>query len=87
MITEREKCCGGVFVDDIVLLAPSKSSLKSLLNKAHEWDIKNKMTFEISKCATLVIKVIKFIASKYYENLHLLNTNQYIYIDIPFNES
>ena len=28
VITEKKKCCGGLFADDIVLLAPTKSSLK-----------------------------------------------------------
>jgi len=49
VITERKECCSDLFVDDIVLLTPSKSSLKNLLEKAHNWSIKNKMTFGISK--------------------------------------
>ena len=39
---------GGLFADDIVLLAPTKSSLKNLLNIAHDWGIKNEMTFGIN---------------------------------------
>jgi len=32
-----------------------------ILNKVHEWAIKNEMTFGINKCATLVVKSIIFI--------------------------
>ncbi|KAG4090952.1 ribosomal protein S26e-domain-containing protein [Neocallimastix lanati (nom. inval.)] len=28
-------CCGGLFADDIVLVAPSKQALKKILNKIH----------------------------------------------------
>ena len=39
----------GLFADDIVLVAPSKQALKKILNKVHEWVIKNEMTFGINK--------------------------------------
>jgi len=68
VITEKKMCCGGLFADDIVLLAPTKSSLKNLLNIAHDWGIKNGMTFGINKCATLVVKPKNFIPSRHYEN-------------------
>jgi len=35
----------GLFADDIFLLLPTKSSFKNLLNKVHDWGIKNKVTF------------------------------------------
>jgi len=53
---DSQYCCGGLFADDIVLVAPSKQALKKILNKVHEWAIKNEMTFGINKCATLVVK-------------------------------
>ena len=94
VITEKKKCCGGLFADDIVLLAPTKSSLKNLLNIAHDWGIKNEMTFGINKCATLVVKPKNFIPSRHYENPtfrlgmnYIPSTNQYTYLGIPFNES
>jgi len=58
---DSQYCCGGLFADDIVLVAPSKHALKKILNKVHEWAIKNEMTFGINKCATLVVKQINFV--------------------------
>ena len=46
---------------DIVLVAPSKQALKKILNKVHEWAIKNEMTFGINKCSILIVKLIKFV--------------------------
>jgi len=37
---EFQYYCGGLFADDIVLVAPSKQALKKILNKVHEWAIK-----------------------------------------------
>ena len=53
---DSQYCCGGLYADDIVLNALSKQVLKKILNKVHEWAIKNEMTFGINKCATLVVK-------------------------------
>ena len=50
------KCCGSLFADDIVLLAPSKTALEHLLGKVDAWAQKNEMSFGIQKCATLVVK-------------------------------
>ena len=36
-----KRCCGGFFAEDVVLKAPSKSCLRILLNKIHEWVIQN----------------------------------------------
>ena len=65
---EFQYCCGGFFSDDIVLVAPSKQALKEILNKVHEWTIKNKMTFGINKCATFVVKPISFVKPINYED-------------------
>ena len=46
---KSQYCCGGLFADDIVLVAPSKLALKKLLKKVHKWAIKNEMTFGINK--------------------------------------
>ena len=58
---DSQYCCGGLFADDIVLVAPSKQALKKILNKLHEWAITNEMIFGINKCATLVVKPINFV--------------------------
>jgi len=36
VIVERKKCCGGLFANDIILIAPGKKSLRKSLNKSHE---------------------------------------------------
>lgn len=91
---ESQYCCGGLFADDIVLVAPSKQALKKILNKVHEWAIKNEMTFGINKCATLVVKPINFVKPINYEDPSffigsnkLPKTDNYTYLGIPFDES
>jgi len=64
---ESQYCCGGLFADDTVLVAPSKQALKKILNKVHVWAIKDEMTFGINKCATLVVKSINFVKPINYE--------------------
>ena len=91
---ESQYYCSGLFADDIVLVAPSKQALnKKILNKVHEWAIKNEMTFGINKCATLV-KPIDFVKPINYEDPSffidsnkLPKTDNYTYLDIPFDES
>ena len=56
----RKKCCGGLFADDVVLIAPSAKNLEKLLKKVHRWTNLNEMTFGIEKCATMVIKPMNF---------------------------
>ena len=56
LILEEKKCCGGLFADDVVLIAPSAKNLEKLLKKVHKWANLNEMTFGIEKCATMVIK-------------------------------
>ena len=34
----RKKCCGGLFADDVVLIAPSAKNLEKLLKKVHRWN-------------------------------------------------
>jgi len=71
-----------------------KSSFKRLLNKAHDWDIKNKMILGINKWAILVAKPKNFIPLRHHKNPtiklginFLLNINHLIYHRIPFNKS
>ena len=91
---DSQCCCGGLFEDDIVLVAPSKQALKKILNKIHEWAFKNEMTFGINKCATLVVKSINFVKPINYEDpsffigsKKLPKTDNYTYLGIPFDES
>jgi ketopantoate reductase len=39
----RKKCCGGLFADDVVLIAPSAKNLEKLLKKVHRWANLNEM--------------------------------------------
>jgi len=91
---ETQYYCGRLFADDIVLVAPSKQALKKILNKVNEWAIKNEMTFGINKCATLVVKPIKFVKPINYEDPFffigsnkLSKTGNSTYLGIPFDES
>ena len=91
---EPGKCCGGLFADDIVLVAPSKKNLKKILNKVHNWAIRNEMTFGINKCATLVIKPINFNTLVNYFDLSfffginkILKCNKCFYLGIPFDNT
>jgi len=34
LILEEKKCCGGLFADDVVLIAPSAKNLEKLLKKS-----------------------------------------------------
>jgi len=56
----RKKCCGVLFADDVVLIAPSAKNIEKLLKKVHKWADLNEMTFGIEKCATMFYKTIKF---------------------------
>jgi len=33
----RKKCCGGLFADDVVLIAPNAKNLEILLKKVPQW--------------------------------------------------
>jgi hypothetical protein len=76
IIERKKKCCGCVFVDDIVLLNPKKSSL----NKVHDWGVKNEIIFGISYCPTLVAK-LKNLISSVFINIHIL---EYLSMIIEF---
>jgi len=63
----NKKCCGGLFADDIVLIAPSERKMKALLRHVFCWANKNEMSFGINKCATMVIKPLNFVLYPGYE--------------------
>ncbi len=89
----NKKCCGGLFADDIVLIAPSEKNLQKLLNRVFRWANKNEMTFGINKCATMVIKPINYISPlfssdpTFYIGMYSIpKTTSYTYLGIPFTE-
>jgi len=53
------KCCGSLFTDDIVLIAPSQMAMDHLLERVQAWALKNEMVFDINKCATLAVKLLR----------------------------
>jgi len=61
-----------------------------ILNKVHEWAIKNEMTFGINNCATIVVKPINFVKPINYaffiDSDKLPKTDNYTYLGIPFDE-
>jgi len=65
LILEEKKCCGGLFADNVVLIAPCAKNLEILLKKVHKWANLNEMTFGIEKCATMVIKPMNFQSPPY----------------------
>ena len=88
------RCCGGLFADDIVIVAPSRNAMKKILNRVYSWSIKNEMTFGINKCATMVVKPLNFIRTNNYQDptfylgIHTIpKTTCYTYLGIPFDES
>jgi len=88
----NKKCCGGLFADDIVLIAPSERKMKALLRYVFCWANKNEMSFGINKCATMVIKSLNFASYPGYEEptFHLgmysiPKASVYIYLDILFS--
>ena len=58
-----KRCCGGLFADDIVLCAPTRSQLKKLLKFASKWARNNEMQFGINKNVSLVARgeVFRFL--------------------------
>ena len=92
------KCCGSLFADDIVLLAPSKTAMEHLLQKVYTWAQKNEMSFGIQKCATLVVKPLCTDPSQqkneydpdptfYLGEEPIPQTTCYTYLGIPFDEN
>ena len=90
---KKSKCCGGLFADDIVLISPTKSSLKKLLNHVNNWAKINEMSFGINKCATMTINPSNFDSSNfneptfYLDNQPIPKTSCYTYLGIPFENS
>jgi len=78
VIVERKKCCGGLFADDIVLIALGKKSLRKSLNKVHEWAIKP-LHFKNQD---------GYVDPTFHLGFNPIpKTTQYTYLGIPFNES
>ncbi len=89
----NKRCCGGLFADDIVLIAPSARKLQRLLNHVLHWANINEMTFGISKCATMVIKPKDFKYTPgyvdptfYFSMTSIPKVSCYTYLGIPFSE-
>jgi len=89
----NKKCCGGLFADDIVLIAPREKKLKKLLNKVFLWTNKNEMTFGVNNCATMVIKPLNYVSPlfssepTFYLGMYAIpKTSSYIYLGIPFTD-
>jgi len=96
----RKKGCGGLFADDVALIASSakkfrKIILKKTKKKVHKWVNLNEMTFGIEKWATMVIKPMNFQfppkkKKNYSDSTFYLGMNttpkvfSYIYLGIPF---
>ena len=53
-------CCGGLFADDVVLIAPSSSALRNMLVQVSSWANINEMKFGINKCANIIIRPKNF---------------------------
>jgi len=51
-----KRCCRGLFADDIMLCAQTRSKLKKLLELASKWTRNNEIQFGINKCASLVVR-------------------------------
>jgi len=58
--TGSSSYCGGLFTNDIVLIAPTKNSLKYLLHNVHKWAKINEMNF-VNECTTKVMKPPKLV--------------------------
>ena len=89
----NKRCCGGLFADDIVLVAPSKKNLQKMLSSVLNWANTNEMSFGINKCATMVIKPIDFsrppnyIDPTFYLGMYSIpKVTCYTYLGIPFDE-
>ena len=89
----NKRCCGGLFADNIVLIAPSARKLQKLLNHVLHWANINEMTFGISKCATMVIKPKDFKYTPgyvdpifYFSMTSIPKVSCYTYLGISFSE-
>ena len=90
---DNHNCCGGLFADDIVLCAPSRTKLKKLLKKVNDWAKFNNMNFGINKCATMVVRPnIPLFQNKrdptfYLAGQPLPTTDCYTYLGVPFDKN
>ena len=86
-----KRCCGGLFSDDIVLCAQTRSQLKKLLKFASKWAGIIKMQFGINKCASLVVRgeFSSFLYNSnptfYLSSQELPKTNCYTYLGVSFS--
>ena len=84
------KCCGGLFADYVVLIAPSSSALRNMLVQVNSWANINEMKFGINKCAIMIIRPKNFDSNGspdptfYIDNHPLPKTSCYTYLGIPF---
>ena len=88
-----KRCCGGLFADDIVLIAPSRKNLQKMLSLVFQWANINEMSFGINRCATIVVKPINFNKPPRYEDptfyigmYSIPKVTCYTYLGIPFDE-
>jgi len=65
----QERCCGELFADDIVLIAPNRKNLQKMLSLVFQWANINKISFGIYKCAIIVVKPINFNQPTRYEEI------------------
>ena len=90
---DNNKCCGGLFADDIALCAPTRANLKKMLKKVNNWAKYNKMNFGINKCATMVIRpdspLFKYKKDPtfYLAGQPIPISDCYTYLGIPFDKT
>ncbi|OUM57450.1 hypothetical protein PIROE2DRAFT_17564 [Piromyces sp. E2] len=87
------RCCGGLFADDIVLIAPSKKKLQKMLSLVFKWANTHEMSFSVNKCATIVIKniifknTLNYVDLSFYIDMYFIpKVTCYTYLGIPFDE-
>jgi len=89
----ESRCCCGLFTDDIVQCAPSRTKLKKMIKKVNEWTKFNMMNFGINRCATMVIRPDtplfqnKRDPTYYLAGQLILLIKCYTYLGIPFDKS
>jgi len=85
-----KRYCSGLFADDTVLCAPTRSQFKKLLKFSSKWARNNEMQFDINKCASLVVRgeVSRFLyisnLTFYLSSQELPKTNCLSYLGVLF---
>ncbi|ORX75121.1 hypothetical protein BCR32DRAFT_285477 [Anaeromyces robustus] len=85
---DTEYCCGGLFIDDVVLCASTRSRMNKFLRSIGKWAKDNEMTFEINKCTTLVVRhensefIFREDPTFYLIGIAIPKTDCYIYLVI-----